>query len=288
MAAVIDLGPDERHAGIERPAMNRRAALSVVRGRDGRSVVTQAYSPSPLRLLMPKNHGSAAWIYTSTYGGGLVDGDRIAMDVDVGPGAAAFLSTQAWTKVYRSPNGTSHELHARVAPGGLLAAVPDPIVCFAASRYRQTQSFDVSVDSGLVVVDWVSSGRHASGERWAFHEYVARLRVKVGDKLVLHDAVALRAPDGDLPDRLGRYDVLAVVLIAGQPLREPATELQRRIGAMPLQRRPHQHVMAAPVGDDGCVMRFAGTSFEQTARTIRDYLAFVPGLLGDDPWARKW
>jgi urease accessory protein len=285
---VIQLDRDVRHAGIERSAMNRRAVLSVVRGHDGRSVVTQAYSPSPLRLLMPKNHGSAAWIYTSSYGGGLVDGDRIAMDVDVGPGAAAFLSTQAWTKVYRSPNGTSQELHARVAPGGLLAIVPDPIVCFAASRYRQTQSFHVSVDSGLVLVDWVSSGRHASGERWAFHEYVARLRVKVGDKLVLHDAVALRAEDGHLPDRLGRYDVLAVVLISGQRLREPASELQERIAAMPMQRRPGQHVMAAPVGDDGCVMRIAGTSFEQTARTIRDYLAFVPAVLGDDPWARKW
>jgi urease accessory protein len=237
---------------------------------------------------MPKNHGSAAWVYTSSYGGGLVDGDQIALDVDVGPGAAVFLSTQASTKVYRSPRGTSSELHARISTQGLLAVIPDPIVCFAASRYRQVQSFDLASDGGLVVLDWVSSGRHASGERWAFQEYVARLRVRVEGKLVLHDGLALRAGDGDLRDRLGRFDVLAVLLILGTRLREWAAEAAARVARIPLSRRPEQLASATPVGESGCLLRVAGTSFEQTARTIREYLGFLPGLLGDNPWARKW
>ena len=36
----------------------------------GRTVVTQAYAQSPLRLLNPRNHGTSSWVYTSTYGGG--------------------------------------------------------------------------------------------------------------------------------------------------------------------------------------------------------------------------
>ena len=171
MAAVIGLDSPAALIRAETSAVNGRGRLAVVRGRDGRSAVTRAYTTSPLRLLMPKNHGSAAWIYTSSYGGGLVDGDRIVLEVDVGPGAAAFLSTQASTKVYRSPRGTGSELHARVSADGLFAVIPDPAVCFAAARYGQIQSFDLSARSGLVLVDWVSSGRHVSGERWAFHEY---------------------------------------------------------------------------------------------------------------------
>ena len=269
--------------------MHGRGALAVVRGRDGRSVVTRAYATSPLRLLMPQNHGAAAWVYTSSYGGGLVDGDRIALDVDVGPGAAAFLSTQASTKVYRSPRGTSTELHARISTEGFLAVIPDPTVCFAASRYEQVQSFDLSEGSGLVLVDWVSSGRHASGERWAFHEYVARLRARVEGRLVLHDALALRGDDGDLRERLGRFDVLAVVLILGTRLRERAAELAARVAAIAgSSAGPSRLVSATPVGESGCLVRVVGTSFEQTARTVRDYLGFLPGLLGDDPWARKW
>src|SRR5262245_13535398 len=84
--------------------------------RDGRrTVVSRAYASSPLKLLMPRNHGHAAWVYTSTYGGGLVDGDDIALRVDVDAGATLFLSTQASTKVYRSPRGTRTSLSARVA-----------------------------------------------------------------------------------------------------------------------------------------------------------------------------
>ena len=288
MAAVIGLDSPAALIGADTPAVNGRGSLAVVRGRDGRSVVTRAYATSPLRLLMPKNHGSAAWIYTSSYGGGLVDGDRVVLEVDVGPGAAAFLSTQASTKVYRSPRGTSSELHARVSTDGLFAVIPDPTVCFAAARYGQIQSFDLSARSGLVLVDWVSSGRHVSGERWAFHEYVARLHARVEGRLVLHDALALRAGDGDLRERLGRFDVLAVGLILGSRLRQRAAETVARIAEIPVRRRPEQLVTAAPVGECGCLLRVAGTSVEQAARTLREYLGFLPGLLGDDPWARKW
>ena len=41
-----------------------------------RSVVRRAFATSPLRLLTPKNHGSAAWVYASSYGGGLLGGDQ--------------------------------------------------------------------------------------------------------------------------------------------------------------------------------------------------------------------
>src|SRR5437868_14626226 len=146
-----------------------RAHLRVVRsGR--RTVVTGAYATSPLRLLMPRNHGHAAWIYTSSFGGGLVDGDRIVTDIDVGAGASVFLSTQASTKIYRSPAGTSAETQARVAAGGLPVIAPDPVVCFSAARYCQTQAVTLDEHAGLVLLDWISCGRHAAGERWAFNE----------------------------------------------------------------------------------------------------------------------
>ena len=50
------------------------------------TAVETAFAESPLRLLTPRNHGSAAWAYTSTLGGGLVDGDRLELDLSVGPG----------------------------------------------------------------------------------------------------------------------------------------------------------------------------------------------------------
>jgi len=269
-------------------AVPGRGELTVVRAADGRSVATRAYSTSPLRLLMPNNHGNAAWVYTSSYGGGLVDGDHLALDIDIGAGAAAFVSTQASTKVYRSAEGTSAQVHARIGRSGLLVIAPDPVVCFAASRYRQTQDFDVAEGGGLVVVDWLSSGRHASGERWAFDEYRARLRVRQSGTLIVHDSLALRAADGDLAARLGRFDVLGTALLLGPSVRDQAAEIVTRVAQLPVSRRADQCLAASAVGEGGCHLCFAGTSVEHAGRMLREYLEFVPQLLGDDPWARKW
>ena len=265
-----------------------RGSLEVIARPDGRSVVSRAYATSPLRLLTPGNHGHAAWVYTSSYGGGLVDGDRVELDIEVGAGAAAFVSTQASTKVYRSELGAATELRAAVAAGGLLIVMPDPVVCFAASRYTQTQRFHVAAGANLIVVDWLSSGRAASGERWQFDEYVSRLRVDVDGTLVVHDALALRAADGDLPARLGRFDVLALVLVLGSDLRGFASGILEQVSRLPVTRRHDLIVGAAPTGDGGCLLRVAGRSVEQVGRVIREYLASVPTMLGDDPWARKW
>ena len=112
----------------------------------------------------------------------------------MGPGAAAFVSTQASTKVYRSPRGTSAELRARVGPDGLLIVAPDPVVCFAGARYRQAQRFQRRGQR--------SSGRHrlrvvrpARGRRaMGVRRVRSLIEISRGDRLLVHDALALRAP----------------------------------------------------------------------------------------------
>ncbi len=175
-----------------------RGRLGVER-RASRSVVTRAFATSPLRLLTPANHGHAAWVYTSNYGGGLVDGDRLVLDVEVEAGATAFVSTQASTKVYRSPRGTSAELRARVGLGRFADRRPGSrvVLCRRAVPSGAAISGGGQRRSGLI--DCVLSGRCAAGERWAFSEYRSLIEISLGDRLLVHDGLALRASDGDLP-----------------------------------------------------------------------------------------
>jgi urease accessory protein len=263
-----------------------RAKVGVVRSCAGRSVVTEAYATSPLRLLTPTNHGRAAWVFTSSFGGGLVDGDAISLDVEVADGAAAFLSTQASTKVYRSARGTSSELTARVGDEARLVVAPDPVVCFAASRYLQRQSFELAGSASLVAIDWMTSGRWASGERWAFDSYEARLTVRRDDALLVHDVLALRAQDGNLAARMGRFEVIAIAVLVNV---DAAAEIVGRLAGQRVERNAQQLLAATTLSDArSCVIRIAGVSVEQVGRTLRGLLSFVPALLGDDPWSRKW
>jgi len=274
----------------EAPRHDQRSGLGqlTVEQRRGRTVVSRAYASSPLRLLTPANHGHAAWVYTSSYGGGLVNGDSIVMRTAVGPGACAFVSTQASTKVYKSPHGTRMTMTAKVDNGGLLMLIPDPVVCFAKSRYHQQQRFDLASGAALVLVDWLSSGRRESGERWEFDEYISRTIVYLGKRLLVNDALALRSADGDLVRRFGQYDVLATAVVLGRPVQEEARQILARIEEHSATQWPQQIVAGSPIGELGCVFRVAAKSIEQVTHTIRNVLNFVPRRLGDNPWARKW
>jgi urease accessory protein len=200
----------------------------------------------------------------------------------------AMLSTQASTKVYRSPSGTSSELTARVAAGGLLVSAPDAVVCFAHARYRQVQEFHLEAGADLVSVDWLSAGRRARGERWAFDEYRNRLRIHVAGELVCHEGVTLRSADADLADRFGRFDALATVALIGPRLRIHAEQLLTDHRGMPPARHADRLSLATPLAGGGCLIRMAGVSLEDVGRAIRDCLNVLPAVLGDDPWARKW
>jgi urease accessory protein len=261
--------------------------LEIVRS-NGKSVVSRACAHSPLRLLTPRNHGHAAWVYTGSYGGGLLGGDRLAMAVRVGTGACGFLSTQASTKVYRSHLGADVTFDATVAADATLVVWPDPVVCFRGSRYQQRQHVALDPDGAVVIVDTLTSGRHAAGERWRFDGYSNRLTVRYGDRPLLCDAQHLTADDGDIAKRLGRFDVLCTIVVIGQRFTTQVASMLSAISSLSIERNADTLVGAAPLADAGCIARVAGRSTEHVGRVVRGYLSFVPCLLGDDPWSRKW
>jgi len=253
-----------------------------------RTVVRRAFATSPLRLLTPKNHGAAAWVYASSYGGGLVGGDDLRLSVRVGADASVFFSSQASTKVYRSDTPSSLHLDAIVKPGGQLILWPDPVVCFAGSTYRQEQRVDLAADAGLILVDTLSSGRRASGERWQFHEYASRVSVRYGGRPILLDSLRLSPQEGSLAARIGRFDVLSTVVIVGPRWHEAARQAMAAIADRPVERRAESLIAASPLRESGCLLRIAGRSVEQVTRLVRGFLSDVSLLLNDDPWARKW
>lgn len=255
--------------------------LAVTRGATG-SVVTRAVARSPLQLLVPRNHGHAVWAFLSSHGGGLVDGDEVAFRVEVDAGAAALLTTQASTKVYRSPRGCRQSVTATVGDGGLLVVVPDPVVCFAGARLEQSIAIRLGEGASVVLVDAATAGRVAHGERWAFARYRSVLSVaRIGaagerERVLVHDAIELDPRHGALASRLGRFDALATIIAIGP------------LATLAEVARSDDFVAATSPIPDGNLVRAAATSVEQLHRGLRNLLGGIAPLLGDDPFARKW
>jgi urease accessory protein len=263
-------------------------AVSLVHGL---SAATTAWARSPMKLLTPRSRGESVWAYTSSFGGGMVAGDRTRLEVTVDPGARCFLGTQASTKIYRNPSHLpcSHELVAKIGDDALLILAPDPVQCFADSSYEQRQHFTLGASANLLLIDWMSGGRTARGERWGFRRYVSRNEVERGDGKLLIDALRLDSADGALDARFrsGRFNCLATVAIFGPRLASFAKEILDWCSTQPIKPKADLVFAASPL-QEGALLRFAGTSVEQVGRAIHERVAFVHQLLEDDPWARKW
>ncbi len=257
----------------------------------GLSAATTAWARSPMKLLTPRSRGESVWAYTSSFGGGMVAGDRTHLEVTVDAGARCFLSTQASTKVYRNPTHLpcSHELVANVGEDALLIVAPDPVQCFAESRYEQRQQFNLSSSANLVLVDWMSGGRTARGERWSFQRYLSRNLIERDGKKLLVDALLLDSTDGALHSKFrgGRFNCFATAVILGPRLQTFAKKILEWSAEQPVTPRA-DFVFAASLLREGVLFRCAGVAVEQVGRSIHEQLGFVRQLLEDDPWSRKW
>ncbi|HET9599321.1 MAG TPA: urease accessory protein UreD [Anaeromyxobacteraceae bacterium] len=257
---------------------------------DGASALVGAHAISPLQILSPRARGPSAWAVLASHGGGLVSGDDVAIDVAVGAGAVALVATQAETKVYRAgeAGGATSRLAARVAPGGVLAVLPEPVSPFAGARHEARARFDLDPGASAAAVDAVVAGRAARGERWAFLRHASRTEVRVGGRLVLSDALVLDPAHGEpLAARLGRFEALALAFAIGPAFEEGARALLAHVAAEPVDRGAAALVAASPL-PGGALVRCAAASAEALARALRAALAFVGAALGDDPFARRF
>jgi urease accessory protein len=251
----------------------------VARRVGGRTELAVSQASSPVRLVRPTFPGSpSAAVCVVTFGAGLVDGDAISLDVVVEDGATLVLFTQASTKVFRGRARQS--LQARVEDGGTLVSLPDPVAPFAGADYEQR--VDVVLEgerARCVLLDGVTSGRPAYGERWAFARVDLRTTVRRGARTIVHDALRLDARDGSIARRMDRFESLVTLASVGAPAVAEAIR-----GSDVIER---DVVAATSVRADVAIARIAATAPERAIAAARTRLRNLPEMDAVDPFASR-
>lgn len=256
----------------------------------GASTVTSAFAANPLKLLVPRSRGPSVWGCLSNFGGGFVAGDQTRLDLSLGRDTRCYFGTQASTKIYRNAGllACGHATYATLGENSALVFAPDPVQAYAGSTYTQRQEFRLAAGAGLALVDWLSAGRAARGERWAFHHFASRNDVFINDGRIFVDSLSLHGGDDLVAShRMGRFNCLAMLLLIGEPMRQAAARLIEEISSRPVPQRSRLVCSASPVAG-GAILRVAGEQVEDVGRELHRHLAFARELLEDDPWARKW
>jgi urease accessory protein len=270
----------EPHRGVAAaPHRGGRGILSA-RLEGERSVLARVQASSPLRFIRPTFPGTrAATVCVVTFGGGLVDGDVIDLDIEVGTGATLVIFTQATTKAFRGC--TAQRLRAEVH--GTLVLLPDPVACFRGARYTQRVDITLHGRGSAVMLDGFTSGRAAFGERWDFDMLDLATTVRRDGQTLVRDAVHLDRSDSAIAARMDRFEALATVLAVGPRTSRVAEGL---LAPSVVSR----DVVAAPSAlpsAAGAIVRIAGTSPTHALDEARARLRNLPDIDVVDPFASR-
>ncbi|TFY82824.1 hypothetical protein EWM64_g1192 [Hericium alpestre] len=274
----------------------------------------------PLKLLSPRmGDNDVAVTYMISYGGGLVGGDHIELSVDVGAATRLVLLSQGSTKVFKTRPGrraatparasspgwhddavTTQRLDAQIADTGALFLLPDPVTCFRHAAYRQVQTFRLTGNASIVLLDWLTSGRRALGEEWAFSQYYSLNELFVDGKRIARDAQLLEGdpvniaplPERSLRDRMGPYSCYANVLLYGPSAEGVINDLDARYRAISVFKRAEPMdvlwSLSPLTGDAGRVLRVAGKETEDVKVWLRDALRGLENVIGMDVYRKAF
>ncbi len=119
-----------------------------------------------------------AMVMLSNPTGGIFQGDHHRITVSVESGAAAHVTGQGAARIHAMPHGTARQdVALKVAEGGYLEYLPDPLIPYRDSDFEQRSTLSVAFGGALVYWDIITPGRVAMGESFRYRRLANRLEV---------------------------------------------------------------------------------------------------------------
>jgi urease accessory protein len=167
----------------------------------GRTRLDDLYQQGPLRVLFPRVSGDdMPEAVIATTSGGLVGGDNLGVDVSVGCGAQAIVTTQAAEKVYRSIGpDVGVTVNLCLERDGWLEWMPQETIIFDGARLRRRIAVNVVSGARALAGEVIAFGRSGRGERLTTGLLHDEWRVVSDGRLVWADNLHL---DGDIASKM--------------------------------------------------------------------------------------
>jgi len=172
-------------------------------------------------------------VVTSTLGPGILAGDRLMREVEVGAGARLVVAAQMATPVFAGTAPSRGDAWARVAAGAALFAPGDVLLLAAGAAHESSARLDVSGDGFALHAEIVVLGAGARLRSRTLARIDGRLAVRDacdldgdGSERALLTAIALSADD----ERQASLATAFGELFAREPA-DPARTGRRRVAA---------------------------------------------------------
>jgi urease accessory protein len=174
--------------------VDARARLAVHRA-EGLTRVGRLYQDGAAKIRMPEVSADPLEAILINTAGGLTGGDRVAWEIEAGPGASVAVTTQACEKLYRSRSGEARaDVKLSASERARIAWLPQETIVYDRSCFSRRLEVDLAKGAEALIVEATLFGRRAMGETVSQAMFSDRWRVRQGGRLVHAEAFSV-GPD---------------------------------------------------------------------------------------------
>ena len=175
--------------------MEGLAELDLKGGKDSKTVIKNLLVKPPLliqKAMYPDaNNPTTAHIYIMSSACGILQDDKLRINIKASENSNGYITTQSATKIYKSEGRIpSQIINILVEKESFLEFLPKQIIPHKSAEFYQKVDIKIDQSSTLIYSENISCGRIAYGEEFDFKSLIFRTSaVDENDKILFSDAI---------------------------------------------------------------------------------------------------
>ncbi|MEU8314111.1 MULTISPECIES: urease accessory protein UreD [unclassified Micromonospora] len=248
--------------------------------RGDRTIMRDVFRQSPLlvqrALYWDEEMPGLPCVMILTTSGGVLQGDRLRMDVGLGPGAQAHLVTQAATKIQEmDANYGTQTQSFTLADDAYLEFLPEPVIPFRRSRFVSDTVVRLPQTATMLYAEVLQPGRkyYRDGEIFAYDLFSTTLRAQRPDGRPLFVEKFVITPGRVPVTRIGvmdRFHVFGNAVLLTDPDRA-ARVFERTATPVWDEQTPLATAVSRLPNDAGLVFKVLGQETEPVRAAVRAF-----------------
>ncbi|WP_166333536.1 urease accessory protein UreD [Sphingobacterium chungjuense] len=168
------------------------------------SVLKESFHNAPYKLThygAPRAQAHLEMIIMSA-SPGILDGDRLTININVKPEAHMKLYTQSFNKLHSMKNGAFQDTIVNLKENSILHYIPHPVTPFKDSIFKAENTINMDTSATLIWGDILGAGRIYMNEAFLFNKVHMRTRLYRNNQLIFTDNQCLKTADQPVRDML--------------------------------------------------------------------------------------
>lgn len=183
--------------------------LSIRTGsRDGKTILEDLSFTAPYKVMtpFPKEDGGIS-IMPLCASAGIMEGDVQEFTFQISEGSNLEFLSQSFDKVHKMKEGLARRsVTAEVKKNAVFCYYPQPVIPYAQSAFESDMKIHLEDESSrFFLMEIISCGRKASGERFRYRKYASKVSVWRSGSLIYRDNTLYEPEKMDM-EGIGMYE----------------------------------------------------------------------------------